>query len=442
MKTQTVGDTLEAFGEIPGGGYKAERDETGQFWTIRDVPFFSELPAGVRKNETAISREWMEAVVERHRQLEADQKHLAAVHAHHHDSGRDNFRIGFLRPTRVGQLILEGKPSWTLFGDIVRVDDKNFQDIRELRWPYRSAQIGLGWKPEISSLALLEDEAPHFKLPMLTIGEEKRHFDREFSTSLRPAVAFSEVGESAYICFSFKGSVMAKDTDKLNDDGKNGDDKNGNDNLQEENKVAEGIAKVISEFQEGLPALVASILQGLLPPTDRTDEGETQVEPAMLKERIAALLAKKEEKPEDLDKLSAMRGEIDGLKEKERQREESAAADGLAQIAIDALRGEGWHLTEQVQSAIRGIASESKTALDAYVSGYKATIPKEPAQNLEAAIFSEDAPELGKYKTMSPEDLEVARGLSMQFDELIEAGGKLTSSREEFIDINMQATAV
>ena len=444
LETEPGTDNPEAFGEIPGGGYTAERDETGQFWTIRDVPFFSELPAGVRSNEKAISREWMESVIARHHKLETEQKHLPPVHANHHDSGRENFRIGFLRPTRVGKLILDGEPRWTLFGDIVRIDDKNFQDIRELRYPYRSAEIGRGWTAEIASLALSEDEAPHFKLPMLTIGNETRHFDREFSPSLRPAVAFSEVGESAYICFSFKGSVMAKETDQLNQDGNDGSDGGGDGGEMppKEDKLVKKLNKVITDFQEGLPALLASFLQGLLPPTDRTDEGETQVEPAMLRERIAALLAKKEEKPEDLDKLSAMRGEIDGLKEKDRQREENAAADGLAQITIESLRAEGWHLTEDVQTAIRGIACESKTALDAYVTSYKATIPKEPPQTLDKAIFTEDAPELGKYKTMSPEDLEVARDLSRQFDQLTETGAKLSSSREEFIDINMNAMTV
>ena len=47
-----------------------------------------------------------------------------------------------------------------------------------------------------------------------------------------------------------------------------------------------------------------------------------------------------------------------------------------------------------------------------------------------------------KYKTMSPEKLEAARDFSRQYDELKEAGGRLTTSREEFIDINLETATV
>lgn len=443
---------FQAFTEdFPGGGYVAEQDETGEFWTIRDVPFFSELPAGTRSNEKSISREWMEAVVQRHRELETAQKHLPAVHANHHDSGRENFRIGFLRPTRVGRLVLDGKARWTLFGDIIRVEDHHFEQIKELRYPYRSAEIGRGWKPEIASLALSEDEAPHFKLPMLTIGEERRQFDREFLPSERPAMAFSEVGDSAYVCFSFKGTAMPeKKTDKLaeNADGNDKQNKNGKEELQE-NKVAEGIAKVIAEFQEGLPALVASILAGLIPPTVRADEGETAVEPAMLKARIEELLKPKVDKSKDaeksketdktVEKLSELRGEMDALKEKERLREKVQASEGLAESKIKELQAEGWHLSEHAEASIRDIAGESELALEKYVKGYKQTMPKELPKTLEEAqVFSDDSPDISKYKTRSPEVLEAARDLSRQYDELKDGGGRLTTTREEFIDINLE----
>lgn len=439
-------DACELFDDIPGGGYLAELDETGEHWSVRDVPFFSELPAGTKKNEQPISREWMEAVLLRHRELESEQKHLPAVHAHHHGDGRETFRIGFLRPTRVGLLTLDGQPRWTLFGDIIRIEDHHFEQIKNMRYPYRSAEIGRDWKPEISSMALLEDEAPHFKLPMLTIGEERRHFDREFEPSKRPAVAFSEVGESAYICFSFKGSEMPKTVEltkkvKL---AEHSDDKNGDgdkDKLQDKDKVAEGIVKVIAEFQEGLPALVASILQGLLPPTDRKVEGETQVEPAMLKERLAELLKAKTDSDSDTkndDLLGELRGQVAGLQEKEKLRETVERSDGLADAAIQSLRDGGWNLSEEVQKAVRSIAKESESALKSYVDGFTKTMPKDPPKTLEAAIFKEESPEMAKYKTMSPEKLEAANSLSQQYDELKESGADLRTSREEFVDINLE----
>lgn len=427
--------TETALSDVPGGGYLSEFDEKSEFWSIRDVPFFSELPAGTRSNEKAISKSWMEAVVKRHKALERDQRHLPPVHANHHDAGRENFRIGFLRPTRVGRLILDGKPRWTLFGDIVRVEDSHYSSIKDLGYPYRSAEIGIGWKPEISSLALLADEAPHFKLPMLTIGEERRHFDREFAPEQQPAVAFSEIGESAYVCFSFRGAAMPKSavippktTVKLTQDDGNDKDKN----LQEGgDEVTSGIVKVVEEFQKNLPAMVKQILEELMPSVVRTAEGEQPVEPeAMLK-------AKKEEAGDD--RVVQLMSEVALLKEQGRLRDFAEKTEKLVKEKADALRTDGWNVTEESEAAMLGIAKESAAALDTHVESFRKTMPKDPPRTLEEAeVFAVDSPALQKYTTQSPERLESARDLARQYDELIAGGARLESSQEEFIDCNLE----
>lgn len=435
--------TETALSDVPGGGYLSEFDESTEFWAIRDVPFFSELPAGTRSNEKAISKSWMESVVRRHKTLERDQKHLPPVHANHHDAGRENFRIGFLRPTRVGRLILDGKPRWTLFGDIVRIEDSHYSLIKDLGYPYRSAEIGIGWKPEISSLALLADEAPHFKLPMLTIGEERRHFDRSFSPEQQPAVAFSEIGESAYVCFSFRGAEMPKTKTKttevvtLNQD----DDPNKDKNLQADgDPVASGIADVVKEFQKNLPAMVKQILEDMMPSVVRPEEGEQPVEPELLKaQMLKAMLKAKEEKPGD-DRLVALMSKVALLEETGRQRDFAEKTEKLVKEKAEALRADGWHVTDESEAAMLGIAKESAVALETHVESFRKTMPKDPPRTLaEAEIFSIDAPVLQKYKTQSPEILELARGLATQYDELTASGARLESSQEEFIDINLES---
>ncbi len=56
----------------------------------------------------------------------------------------------------------------------------------------------------------------------------------------------------------------------------------------------------------------------------------------------------------------------------------------------------------------------------------------------EIQVFKEELPELQKYRTQSPEVLAAALTLSSQFDDLKKQGCMLSSSREEFIDINLE----
>ncbi len=424
--------TETALSEVPGGGYLSEFNEESECWAIRDLPFFSELPAGTRSNEKAISREWMEAVVRRHRTLEEEQKHLPPVHANHHDAGRENFRIGFLRPTRVGRLILDGKPRWTLFGDIVRIEDRHYAEIKDLGYPYRSAEIGIGWKPEISSLALLADEAPHFKLPMLTIGEERRHFDRGFLPEQAPALAFSEIGESAYVCFSFRGATMPKKKDeivKLQDDPEKKDDKGNTD------EVTSGIVKVVEKF---LPDMVKRLFEEMVV---RTQEGEQTVEPEMLKEEEKAELAKKAKAEAGDERIVNMMSKIALLEERDRQRDLAEKTEKVVQEKAAALRSDGWHVSEESESAMLLIAKESTAALDTHVENFRKTMPKDPPRTLEEGteVFAADSPILQKYTTQSPEVLEAARTFARQYDELKDGGAKLETSQEEFIDINLES---
>ena len=435
--------THEAFrGDIPGGGYRAEADNTGEYWTIRDVPFFSELPAGVRSNKQPIGKEWMEATILRHKQLENDQKHLPPVHANHHDTGRENFRIGFLRPTRVEQVVIDGKGRWTLFGDIVHIETHHYNRIKDLGYPYRSAEIGSGWSPEIASLALSEDEAPHFKLPMLTIGDEVKSFDREFEPENSPAVAFAEVGDSSFVCFSFKGITMApkkaekpKTTVTLKEDPSKHDP-----DEEKMDDTGKKIAEVVETFfRDKLPAVVETILQGLLPPVARTDEGEQTVDPAMLKattekdaERMAELAAK------DNERTAELMAKVAALEDKDRQRTQAEKLQLLVEKQTAALKEEGWQLSGDTEAAMRDIAAASDAALEKFVAEYKKNTPKDPPKTLDdVQVFKEELPELQKYRTQSPEVLTRALALSGQFDDYHKMGG--TSSREEFIDINLES---
>ena len=167
-------NTQDLNGGVPGGNYGAEQAPNGT-WTIKSLPIFSEVKSGARGNDQHIGSEWMNAAIAKCKELSLVQQHMAPVHLGHHGAlkNKDTPRVGFLKLSHIGKMPIEGVPSWTLFADIVGISEKDFAELKDLSHPYRSVEIGDWNKPEIASLALLSDESPYFKFPMMTIGEAK-----------------------------------------------------------------------------------------------------------------------------------------------------------------------------------------------------------------------------------------------------------------------------
>ena len=167
-------------GGVPGGNYDAEQAPNGT-WTIKALPIFSEVESGKRGNEKHIGPEWMNAAIAKAKELRFVQQHMAPVHLGHHGAlkNKETPRVGFLKPDHIGRLTIEGKHQWVLFADVVGISEENMGSLKNLSHPYRSVEIGDWNKPEIASLALLSDESPYFKFPMLTIGEMKAHAGKQ-----------------------------------------------------------------------------------------------------------------------------------------------------------------------------------------------------------------------------------------------------------------------
>ncbi len=290
---------------IPGGNYTAVRETDGT-WTVKDVPIFAELPAGMRENEAKVSTRWMEAAIDRHNMLETQQGHLPPCHIAHHDMGQDTQKLGFFRIHSIRPIMQEGAEVPALFADILGLNDESLEKIKNRELPYRSVEIVEWERPEFASLALLADESPFFKMEMLSIGEEILNTNLNPQAS-EPLVAMSGGNtERAALLFSFKGRRKMSITEKLkekfsrkfqdddkkkdDDDDKDDDKKfqdegkdedNGDDNgkgvdidgdgdndiqLQEvTDDVAGQIAAMIAEFQESIPSMIQEYLDGINP---------------------------------------------------------------------------------------------------------------------------------------------------------------------------------
>ena len=174
--------------------------------TIYDVPIMAEVPPGERGNKKRVGRKWMEAAVLKARRRWEDDGYKAPLHVSHHDMGGKTEAAGFIMPREVREMNYEGKAIWAIFADL-EVKDEILGRIEKRELPYRSVEI-FSWEkePEINSLALLADDVPFFRFPLLTLGSETGEV-KKFKTR-KPLVAarYSQTGSA--ILFSFKGGTM------------------------------------------------------------------------------------------------------------------------------------------------------------------------------------------------------------------------------------------
>lgn len=169
MATATAPSTTATLpAGVRGGAYAATQNADGT-WNVLDVPTF----AAHQRSGLTIDRAWLESAVKRAGELQTGE-YAPPLHVGHHSDGAAK-RAGYFMPRRVESRQFGGSaaPLPVLMSDLLSVPDSAYQEIKAGRLPYVSVEVADLRKPEITSLALLADDAPWFKFPLLTIGEEQ-----------------------------------------------------------------------------------------------------------------------------------------------------------------------------------------------------------------------------------------------------------------------------
>lgn len=196
---------------IPTGEYLAVYDDATDTYTVKDVPIFAEHQVPGAKFK--IGEKWMRAAVQKAKDRATADKYVAPLHIRHHGDGEGTTRAGFVMPTEVKASMYEGRKTFVLYADLVGIPPEVYEDIKARKLPYRSVEINKVDVPEISSLALLEDEVPYFRLPMLGVGKEVDAKGKHpsiaasarrirQSRSITPCVAYAEsatLGRATYL---------------------------------------------------------------------------------------------------------------------------------------------------------------------------------------------------------------------------------------------------
>ena len=187
--------------------YRAERAADGT-WTIYDVPIFAVHVDSRAGKPIAFNRKWIDKALARGKTRHAEG-YSPPLHISHHGDGEVE-AAGRIRFTEIKQHPHSGKNVDTLFADLVGVRPDVYQRIRKGELPYRSVEILDIGEPEIDSLALLDDEVPYFRFPLLKIGTEK-------SQRPTPMLAYSAAGMRASALFAFE-EPMTKDEQAIKEE--------------------------------------------------------------------------------------------------------------------------------------------------------------------------------------------------------------------------------
>jgi hypothetical protein len=204
---------------IPTGEYLAIFDKESNTYTVKDVPIFAEHQVPGAKFK--IGEKWMRAAVQKAKDRATADKYVAPLHVRHHGDSEGTRRAGFVMPTEVKSSMYEGRKTFVLYADLVGIPPEVYEEIKQRRLPYRSVEINKVDVPEISSLALLEDEVPYFRLPMLGVGEEvdakgerpdiaaSARRIRE-SANITPCVAYAESATLGRATYLYSEAGMAR----------------------------------------------------------------------------------------------------------------------------------------------------------------------------------------------------------------------------------------
>lgn len=205
-----------------GPGYRAEQASDGT-WTIFDVPVFA-----VHEHPTfgKFGAKWLKAALGM-AQTRAAEGYLPPLHVRHHDepTGAPVRGAGRFRLTRVGPVSHGGEQIQALWADLIGVRPEIYAEIARGDFPYRSVEIHAAHvdpkAAEIDSIALLDDEVPFFRLPMLRISDQQPLISTKLQAT-GPVLAYQATAtgkaRAVLVRFQEEPPMADEDTDDSGDD--------------------------------------------------------------------------------------------------------------------------------------------------------------------------------------------------------------------------------
>jgi len=401
--------------------YRHAKGLDGTF-TIFDVPIFSVNTRGNDK-ELEFGVDWLHGALATAQQRQ-EEGYLAPLHVRHHGDAQVAEAAGKFRLTRVGSIMHGGEEVPTVFADLVGVRPAVFDRIQRGELSYRSVEILDVNEQEIDSLALLDDEVPFFRFPLLRVAEAKAPLDSgtRITTLAQggPILAYSQTGDRvrslAYYVTEAPMTTPNTATGKADTDAKATFAANAEQVLMQ---IFQLLKQVIEPQQEGMPNPQAPAEQ----PAPAMQQGMGQGQG--MGQRMGLFSAETapapaETKPEQQASTATelvAQGAQDALVAR-MDRMERTFGEFMASQQVEAK-------ASQLQAAGFGVdhvntfrAAAAKGGLDAalsYAQGMERIGPSEPPTHWTGEInphtSSMDPPEVAAFAAQGPEALSTARDL-------------------------------
>lgn len=446
-------------------GYRATKDPKGAL-VVHDVPIFLECQRG----KFHADEEWIQAAFQRAEQQSAEG-YFPPLHIRHHEVGTEPERAGYFRIVRVAPMTYRGRERLALFADLVITDEWAQQGVLGHRLPYRSVEIVDPKRAEISSLALLDTEAPYLQLPMLMVSEVDQQ------SADMPPVAFaafdnpwlegrSEADPGLLVCFSRgaapfllteepedmtvtktkpkapasgkgpgKAAPKAADPVKMQH-GEGDDDKDEGEKMEGDEGPGLDVDAVCAAIESGqitiddMDKLHASIAKR---------KAETAADLDAPAPAMAPGAESMSENKGDGVKFAQMQAEIDALKMQADQR--SKAEKRSTDVSAALKRLEGRPVGADFPAELEKFHEEhGPEAFKAYVDALASKLGVVPRNGSAAERFgvqSGDVPEsVLKFQAQGAERLRQATELAMQYRQLAERR-QMLATEEQFVEQNM-----
>lgn len=433
---------------LPGGDYDADQNEDGS-WNIRRVPIFAECEFPLNKGGSfSFTRAWLEQAILTAKRKEAEEAFMGRVHVHHHNDGADTvYDAGYLRPTHVGELQIDGERKAALFADLLCIPSQVYEMIRSRRLPYRSIEA-VPQDGFIDSLALMPTKAPFHRLPMLSIGRETPVApDKNNAGAVMEApsgsgalvACFSRAHAIAALCKfgeeSHMDNLFAKEQVKA--EAEAGSDKGEEAPAKKEGGEGGGgwkqhldALKSAEIPVEEIPAVVAAIKEFASSLEGSATETEADEAPTMPEEGPVEMQAPSETISSNKDAIQAeakvvlLQGELDRMKaEKAMDEAVKAAVKRLASFGIGA----------DPDATLRAYAKQHGLARFAgfveAIEQHGQSAPNEPDIDPDMANLP---PEVAKFT--DPNQLSVAKSAADTYDRLPRSA-RAEMSRERYVEL-------
>lgn len=402
--------------------YDAQQANDGT-WTIFGVPIFSAHKRGDFEVDLAWLQKAFAQGVKRH-----EEGYFPPLHVRHHEPGEQVKAAGKLRFSKLGTIRHDGHDVPTIFADLVGVRPEIYAKIRAGELSYRSVELLDVDKPEIDSLALLDDEVPFFRFPLLKIGSEAER-SQAFTQYVRagPVLAYHARGNHGSTLFHYGQSTIKEKTMTTATPEAFADDAQ--------------LADMMGKMMQVLAAIAEKLEVGK---ADEDEEEEPEAPPPAMSAGPLEVgvpgAAATASAPNGAVAAAAAAGQFDAL-----QAQVTALTAKLTNVQSEGryearsrdLIAKGF--TEDHVKAYRAMAKDKgEVAAAAYAKALEDVGPADPPMGFAAGMgltgtaALPDAPEVAVYGLKSPELLAEARSLASTHSRL-----RSTVPLAEYLEINM-----